>query len=139
MPPIRVLQIGMTKNIGGLETYLMQQFRHLDKSKVVYDFVNITGEYDIVFRTEIESAGSRIFEVKSRHSNPIRHYWQWIKLLYQISPDYKAIVLNSNSIIYVFPLVAARFFGIPMRVIHSHNSGFEQSIGILRSFLIKLN
>ena len=56
MPPIRVLQIGMTKNIGGLETYLMQQFRHLDKSKVVYDFVNITGEYDIVFRTEIYSA-----------------------------------------------------------------------------------
>ena len=48
MPPIRVLQIGMTKNIGGLETYLMQQFRHLDKSKVVYDFVNITDNFRLI-------------------------------------------------------------------------------------------
>ena len=40
--PVKVLQIGMTRNIGGLETYLMQQFDHLDRNKVVYDFVNIT-------------------------------------------------------------------------------------------------
>lgn len=107
--PIRVLQIGMTKNIGGLETYLMQQFDHLDKSKVIYDFVNITSEYEIVFKDKILKAGGRIYGVRSRHSNPIRHYWQWIKLLHRIAGDYKAIVLNSNSITYVFPIFIARF------------------------------
>mgnify|MGYP002586363861 CR=1 FL=1 len=137
--PIRVLQIGMTKNIGGLETYLMQQFNHLDKAKVIYDFVNITSEYEIVFKDKILKAGGRVYGVRSRHSNPIRHYWQWIKLLHRIAGDYKAIVLNSNSITYVFPIFIARFFGIPMRIMHSHNSGFEQKIGIGKKMIMAMN
>ena len=137
--PIRVLQIGMTKNIGGLETYLMQQFDHLDKSKVIYDFVNITSEYEIVFKDKILKAGGRIYGVRSRHSNPIRHYWQWIKLLHRIAGDYKAIVLNSNSITYVFPIFIARFFSIPMCIMHSHNSGFEQKIGIGKKMIMAMN
>lgn len=137
--PIRVLQIGMTRNIGGLETYLMQQFDHLDLSKVIYDFVNITGEYDIVFHQHILDKGGRVFSVKSRHSNPIRHYWQWLKLLHHISSDYKAIVLNSNALTYVFPIFAAHFFGIPIRVMHSHNSGFEQEIGLGKKAVIAMN
>jgi len=137
--PIRVLQIGMTKNIGGLETYLMQQFDYLDKKKVTYDFVNITSEDEIVFKDKILQAGSHIYGVRSRHSNPIRHYWQWIKLLHNIAGEYKAIVLNSNSITYVFPVFIARFFGIPMRIMHSHNSGFEQKIGFIKKILIAMN
>lgn len=136
---IHVLQIGMTKNVGGLETYLMQQFRHLDKSKITYDFVNITAEDDIVFKQEILEAGSHVYGVMSRHSNPIRHYWQWLKLLHKIGKNYKVIVLNSNGMTYVFPLVAARLFRIPMRVIHSHNSGFEQKIGLARKAIIVMN
>ena len=137
--PIRILQIGMTKNIGGLETYLMQQFAHLDKTKVTYDFVNITSEDEIVFKDKILQAGSHIYGVRSRHSNPIRHYWQWIILLHRIAKNYKAIVLNSNSITYVFPLRIARFFGIPMRIMHSHNSGFEQEIGFAKKAIMKMN
>lgn len=137
--PVRVLQIGMTKNIGGLETYLMQQFDHLDKTKVTYDFVNITSEEEIVFKNKILQAGSHIYGVRSRHSNPIRHYWQWLILLHRIAKNYKAIVLNSNSITYVFPIFIARFFGIPMRVMHSHNSGFEQKIGFIKKIIMKMN
>lgn len=137
--PIRVLQIGMTKNIGGLETYLMQQFDHLDKTKVMYDFVNITSEDEIVFKEKIVQGGGKIYGVRSRHSNPIRHYWQWIQLLHRIAKDYKAIVLNSNSITYVFPIFIARFFGIPMRIMHSHNSGFEQKIGLVKRLIIAMN
>lgn len=137
--PVRILQIGMTKNIGGLETYLMQQFRHLDKSKITYDFVNITAEDEIVFKQEILDAGSHVYGVRSRHSNPIRHYWQWLRLLHKIGKNYKAIVLNSNGLTYVFPLVAARLAGIPMRVMHSHNSGFEQKIGSAKKAIIAMN
>lgn len=137
--PIRILQVGMTKNIGGLETYLMQQFAHLDKTKVTYDFVNITSEDEIVFKDKILQAGSHIYGVRSRHSNPIRHYWQWITLLHHIAKNYKGIVLNSNSITYVFPIFIARFFGIPMRIMHSHNSGFEQRIGFAKKVIMKMN
>ena len=137
--PVRVLQIGMTRNHGGLETYLLQQFRALDKTRVTYDFVNITGEYDIVAQEELNASGCKIFKVNSRHKNPIKHYWQWINLLSKIYKNYDAIVLNTNSLEYVFPLFVARFYGITKRVIHSHNAGFENKISLFRKLLIGLN
>lgn len=136
---IKVLQIGMTRNIGGLETYLMQQFNHLDYNKVKYDFVNITGEYDIAFSDEIKSKGSKIYNVISRHSNPLLHYYQWIKILFENKGKYAAIVLNSNSLEYVFPIFIAKIFKIPVRIMHSHNTSWEHKIGFGRKCLLKIN
>ena len=137
--PVKVLQIGMTRNLGGLETYLIQQFEHIDHSRVMYDFVNITAENDMVYSSQITAAGGKIFDIPSRHNGPVRHYLQWFKLLRKVAKDYKAIVLNSNGLTYVFPLFLARFFGIPRRIIHSHNSNFEHSLGLLKNLLIKFN
>ena len=136
---LRVLQVGMTRNLGGIETYLIEQFRHLDKSKIDYDFVNITGEYSICYEDEISASGSKIFKVVSRHKNPLLHYWQWFNILLQHKGVYDVIVLNTNSLEYVFPLVLGKVFGIPVRVIHSHNSGFENKQGLARRLLVGMN
>ena len=136
---LRVLQVGMTRNLGGIETYLIEQFRHLDKSKIDYDFVNITGEYSICYEDEILASGSKIFKVVSRHKNPLLHYWQWFNILLQHKGVYDVIVLNTNSLEYVFPLVLGKVFGIPVRVIHSHNSGFENKQGLARRILVGMN
>ena len=136
---LRVLQVGMTRNLGGIETYLIEQFRHLDKNKIDYDFVNITGEYSICYEDEILASGSKIFKVVSRHKNPLLHYWQWFNILLQNKGVYDVIVLNTNSLEYVFPLVLGKIFGIPVRVIHSHNSGFENKQGLARRLLVGMN
>lgn len=136
---LRVLQVGMTRNLGGIETYLIEQFRHLDKSTIDYDFVNITGEYSICYEDEILASGSKIFKVVSRHKNPLLHYWQWFNILLQNKGIYDVIVLNTNSLEYVFPLVLGKVFGIPVRVIHSHNSGFENKQGLARRLLVGMN
>ena len=136
---LRVLQVGMTRNLGGIETYLIEQFRHLDKSTIDYDFVNITGEYSICYEDEILASGSKIFKVVSRHKNPLLHYWQWFNILLQNKGVYDVIVLNTNSLEYVFPLVLGKVFGIPVRVIHSHNSGFENKQGLARRLLVGIN
>lgn len=136
---LRVLQVGMTRNLGGIETYLIEQFRHLDKSTIDYDFVNITGEYSICYEDEILASGSKIFKVVSRHKNPLLHYWQWFNILSQNKGVYDVIVLNTNSLEYVFPLVLGKIFGIPVRVIHSHNSGFENKQGLVRRLLVGMN
>ena len=136
---LRVLQVGMTRNLGGIETYLIEQFRHLDKSKIDYDFVNITGEYSICYEDEILASGSKIFKVVSRHKNPLLHYWQWFNILLQNKGVYDVIVLNTNSLEYVFPLVLGKIFDIPVRVINSHNSGFENKQGLARRLLVGMN
>lgn len=144
--PVKVLQIGMTDNIGGMETYLMAQYRKLNRERVRYDFLNITGESQIVFSDEIERNGDSIYGVPSRHKSPLGHYWGVLKLLYQKRHEYKYIVLNTCSLNYVFPLFVAALVGIPHRVIHSHNSGDEiaeslprKCLKCLNSFLLKLS
>ena len=87
--PVKVLQIGMTNNIGGMETYLMAQYRKLDHTKIQYDFLNITGEYEIVFADEIRKNGDHIFSVPSRHISPFVHYISIFKLLYRKRRDYQ--------------------------------------------------
>lgn len=144
--PVKVLQIGMTENIGGMETYLMAQYRKLNRERVRYDFLNITGESQIVFSDEIKRNGDSIYAVPSRHKSPLGHYWGVLKLLYQKRHEYKYIVLNTCSLYYIFPLFVAALVGIPHRVIHSHNSGDEiaeslprKCIKYLNTFLLKIS
>lgn len=137
--PVKVLQIGMTENIGGMETYLMAQYRKLNRERVRYDFLNITGESQIVFSDEIKRNGDSIYAVPSRHKSPLGHYWGVLKLLYQKRHEYKYIVLNTCSLYYIFPLFVAALVGIPHRVIHSHNSGDEIAESLPRKCLKRLN
>ena len=135
----KVLQVGMTENIGGMETYLMEQYRRLDRDKVRYDFVNITGDRPMVYREEIERRGDRVYEVTRRSKNPLCHYWDWCCLLWQVRGQYDILTLNACHLSYVFPLVAAKFFGIGHRVMHSHNSSDELTMSLLRRLLVAFN
>lgn len=136
---IKILQIGMTNNIGGMETYIMSQYRHLDRESIQYDFLNITGESDIVFSSEIKKNGSMIYNISSRHINPLKHYWDTIRLLWNVRHKYRAIVLNTCHLYYIFPLFIAMLFRYPKRIIHSHNSGDELKMTFKRRMLVLLN
>ena len=135
---IRVLQIGMSDNLGGIETYLIQQFRALNKDKIIYDFTDITQTGQICFAEEIKKY-AKIYKFCSRRKNPLLHYWQWIRFLQQNKNRYTAIVLNADSLYYVFPLLVGKLFNIPHRIIHSHNSGFQIKPGFFRKLLINFN
>lgn len=58
---IKVLQVGMTRNLGGIETYLIEQFRHLDTSRIMYDFVNITGNTIFALKKKSKRKGIVFF------------------------------------------------------------------------------
>ena len=56
--PIRILIIGMQDKIGGVETFLMNYYRNIDRNKVQFDFISI---YDkLCFEDEIKSLGGSI-------------------------------------------------------------------------------
>lgn len=136
---INILQVGMTANIGGMETYLMNQYKYIDKKIVHYDFVNITADVPIAFEKYILSNNSKIYNICQRSKNPIRHYWQWIKLMIKVSKKYDTLVFNTCHLQYVFPLFVAKIFGIRHRIIHSHNSGNEVKLNPIKKFLIGFN
>jgi hypothetical protein len=67
---IKVLQIGMTSNLGGLETYLRAQYRMLDRNIIRYDFINLNDGAPIIFENEIKANGDKIYSVIKRRINP---------------------------------------------------------------------
>lgn len=135
----RVLEIGMTRNIGGMETYLIEQYRHLDKSKIQYDFVNLTGEYPMAFEKEIISNGNRVYNIVSRGKNPLKHYYEWFQFMRKYHKLYDAIILNTCDLYHIIPLFLAKIFGIKTIILHSHNAGNEKSKNRLRKILIRFN
>lgn len=141
---VKILQIGMTDNIGGMETYLMAQYRKMNRSKVRYHFLNHRNDDHIAFEEEILDNGDSIYRVPQRKKSPLKHWWNVLKLLYHYRNEYSYIVLNVCELSYVFPLFAAKLVGIPHRIIHSHNSGNEilatdGHFGFMRRLMISFN
>lgn len=136
---IYILQLGMTKNIGGMETYLMSQYRKLDKKYIQYDFVNLSKDDKMAFSEEIKNNGSKIYSVPKRKYHPFLHYYEMMKILFHNRKKYKYIVLNTCHLYYIFPLFFAKIIQIPNRIIHSHNSDDEIKISFFRKILININ
>ena len=134
-----VLQIGMTSNIGGMETYLIEQYKNINKKQINYDFLTLFDDEKIAFCEYIHSNGGAIFSVVPRRKNPLKHYRTVIELLFVNRKKYDAVVLNTCHMYYIFPLLCAKIFGIKKRILHSHNSGDELEITFLRKLLIVVN
>ena len=73
MPPIRVLQIMPAMDAGGMETFVMNVYRAVDRSQVQFDFLY---HYDkpCFYDTEIEALGGHITKLTVRQDNNIPKY-----------------------------------------------------------------
>lgn len=60
--PIRVAQVVGKMVGGGVEAVVMNYYRHIDRSKVQFDFL-VDADSTLVPREEIESLGGRVFEI----------------------------------------------------------------------------
>mgnify|MGYP000559205895 FL=1 len=60
--PIRVAQMMMDMNYGGVEMVVMNYYRHMDRSRVQFDFFALEGS-TLPQREEIEQLGGRVYVV----------------------------------------------------------------------------
>ena len=76
--PIRVAHV-MGKMVGGgVEAVVMNYYRHIDRSKVQFDFL-VDTDSTLVPRSEIESLGGRVFEIPP-YQHPVAYQRELIKL-----------------------------------------------------------
>ncbi len=120
--PIRILQCGMTDNYGGVEAFIMNVYRNIDKSKVQFDFLTLHDK-KIVCEDEIKKMGGRIFKVEySKKDNLIKHYTALNTFFKQYANEFVGIHMNSCFPNYSLPLKYAKKYNINIRIFHSHNS-----------------
>lgn len=115
--PIRVAQVVGKMVGGGVEAVVMNYYRHIDRSKVQFDFL-VDSDSTLVPREEIESLGGRIFEIP-----PYQHAIEYQRELQSLFTQEGWKIVHSHiNALSVFPLRAAKKAGIPVRIAHSHST-----------------
>jgi glycosyltransferase EpsF len=122
--PLRVAQILGKMKSGGVESVVLNYYRHIDRSQVQFDFI-IDRDSTAVPTSEIEALGGRIFEIPP-YQKPFSYHIALARLLRR---EKYSIVHSHINALSAFPLFAAKSAGVPIRIAHSHTtSGKDQRI-----------
>lgn len=115
--PIRVAHIIGKMVGGGVESFIMNYYRNIDRNKIQFDFI-IDSDSKVVPRKEIENLGGRIIEIP-----PYQKIFSYIKELKKVlkENEYKIVHSHLNAL-SVFPLYCAYSAKVPVRIAHSHST-----------------
>ena len=132
---LKVLVFGMNDNPGGMESFIMSYYRRLDRDRIQFDF--LTNCPTIAYEDEIGRLGGRVFKICAR-SRDYRLYRQQLTAFFEArAADYGVVWMNTCSLANIDYLKMAKRYGIPRRILHSHNS--QNMDSPLRGVLHRLN
>lgn len=134
----KILIIGMTNILGGVETYIYNVLRYIDKSKFTFDFL-VIGDRKSVYESEINellSDGKNHFfyvpDLKKRHGEAKR----WLQEFFDSRP-YDWIYMNTCTaarIAYCKYAVEKKHTKL---ITHSHNGNSSTWAGHIKNLLMK--
>lgn len=121
---VRVLHIVTNMDRGGLETMLMNYYRHMDREKIQFDFLEHRRER-AAYDDEIESLGGRIFQLP--RLNPLSSdYFHALNAFFAAHPEYR-IVHSHLDCMSTYPLRAAKKAKVPVRIAHAHSTNQDRN------------
>lgn len=140
--PIRVLQIIGRMDCGGIETMIMNLYRHIDREQVQFDFLAHYGR-EAAYNEEIRALGGRIYEMPALKDEKHVYYWRlfsYIKALHKFfreHSEYKVIHGHMTNTAAIYMPIAKKY-GVTCRISHSHNTHAKSGLlGITTNFLQK--
>ena len=115
--PLRVAQVMGYMNGGGVEQVVMNYYRHIDRSRVQFDFLVCKGSTRVP-RKEIESLGGFVYTVP-----PYSDYFDFQRALASLFRRQGWAIVHSHlNSLSVFSLRAAKRANVPIRIAHSHST-----------------
>lgn len=132
----RILVFGITENPGGVESFLMNYYRNIDRTKVQFDFLCNTHK-PVAYEEELLKLGGHVYHITAR-SEDYRKYQKELEEFFQNTKGrFRAIWVNVSSLANIDYLKYAKKYGIQRRIIHSHNSRNMDSF--LRGVVHRIN
>lgn len=118
---IKILYVfGGIMGYGGTEAYLMNYYRHMDKSKLQIDFI-MHGTGEGVYDKEIIENGGKIYHVPVKSKDYFGNIRGLKKVMAQNQYDIVHVHMDAmNSVV----LKIAKQAGIKVRISHSHNTNY---------------
>lgn len=130
----RVLQIMGGLNRGGLETFVMNVYRVVNRREIQFDFL-LTQSEGGDYEGEALSLGAKIFHIPARNKG----YAQYRKALdefFKQHHNYIAIHEHVSSLTTIESAYYAKKYGISVRILHSHSSSVQKSLSLHRVHVI---
>lgn len=136
MEVIRVAQIMGNMNSGGVEAVIMNYYRHIDRSKIQFDFL-VSTDSSVPQKKEIEALGGKIYYVSS-----YKNIFKYLKEVNKVIKDNQYKIVHSNvNTLSVFPLFIAFINKVPVRICHNHSTAGKGEFkrNIIKYFLRPFN
>lgn len=117
MECIRIAHVVGKMVNGGVEAVVMNYYRHIDHSKVQFDFI-VDEDSTYIPHEEIESLGGCVYIVP-----PYQKLNKYIPTLIKLFKENQYKIVHSHiNTLSVFPLYAAKKAGVPVRIAHNHST-----------------
>lgn len=134
--PLRVLHICQRMESAGVQSFIMNMYRNIDKSKVEFDFL-VHYKENQFYDEEIEKNGGKIYKLS------VREDYNFIKYLKELDSFFKThkydIVHGHMDTLGYFYLKYAKKYNVPIRIAHAHTDSVQKGIKkIPRQIMIKL-
>lgn len=116
----RVLQIVDSMGMGGIQAFIMNVYRSIDKEEFQFDFLlhhKLPNSYD----EEIKKLGGKIYYLPSRKDGILKNK-KALDVFFKEHDEYKVVHQHESSLTYIEPLIAAKNNGVPIRIIHAHST-----------------
>ena len=115
---IRIAIIAGVLHSGGKRNLIMEFYRHIDRSKMQFDFICDSDSNGIPYE-EIERLGGRVYVVPP-YKNIIPH----LKATYRILKENKYPVVHAfDNTLNLFPMMLAKMAGVKVRISESISKG----------------
>lgn len=123
---IRVLHTMGGLMRGGLEAFVMNVYRQIDREKIQFDFL-LTQDTSGGYEEEAEAMGARIYRIPPRNKG-YKAYRRALDDFFRAHRGYAAVHQHVSSLTSIEPLGYAKKHGIPVRVLHAHSSAIDKSL-----------
>lgn len=123
---IRILNIVPNMRAAGVETFIMNVYRNIDRTKVQFDFL-VHSQKKEFYDDEIEKMGGKIYRLTYKDDKNFGKYIKDLNKFFSEHKEYKIVHGHMQSMMPVY-LKIAKKYNVKTRIGHSHNNSYEKSI-----------
>ena len=80
--PLRILQAGMSPYYGGTESFIMNQYRKINRDMIQFDFLNVFDK-PIACEEEIKALGGNVYHLNMSRRKGMKKYHQNLKNFFE--------------------------------------------------------
>lgn len=113
----KIMVLGMSSQIGGVESYIMNWFRNIDRNTFKCYFLYTNG---IAYQDELTALGGNLIRIEVSRHRPFE-YVIYVRELFR-KYKFDVIYYNTCDIMSMDMILFGKKYGVPVRIIHTHSS-----------------